>query len=75
MFAALPMRILIQNCDTGSYFKEPNAWTVEPGEASDFPSTVRAAEAHRKQHLKHVRIVLKFSDSTMDISLPLKDGA
>ena len=65
------MRILIQQKDTGFYFKDINAWIRDPGEAMDFLSSTSAIDFCTTNKISGVQLVLKFKDENYDIVLPL----
>jgi hypothetical protein len=65
------MRILIQQKETGLYFKDINAWTKEPGEAMDFLSSTTATEFCVSNKISGVQLVLKFEEQHYDIVLPV----
>lgn len=65
------MRILLQQKETGHYFKEAGAWTREPGEGMDFISSTRAIEYCVANKISDVQLVLKFEEEHYDIVLPM----
>ena len=68
------MRILLQQKQTGLYFKDINAWDPDPTEAMDFLSSTAAIDFCVANKISHVQIVLKFDEQRYDIVLPvLKD--
>jgi hypothetical protein len=68
------MRILIQQKETGLYFKDINAWTKEPGEAMDFLSSTTATDFCVTNRISGVQLVLKFAEQHYDIVLPVLAG-
>jgi hypothetical protein len=65
------MRILLQQKQTGHYFKTTGAWTREPGEGMDFISSTHAIEYCIANKLSDVQLVLKFEEQHYDIVLPM----
>jgi hypothetical protein len=65
------MRILLQQKETGLYFKDIGAWTREPGEAMDFLSSTSAIDFCVLNKISGVQMVLKFEEQKYDIVLPL----
>jgi hypothetical protein len=65
------MRILLQQKETGQYFKDIGAWTREPGEAMDFLSSTSAIDFCVTNRISGVQIVLKFEEQRYDIVLPV----
>jgi hypothetical protein len=68
------MRILIQQKETGLYFKDINAWTRESGEAMDFLSSTSAIDFCVTNKIAGVQLVLKFEEQHYDIVLPVIPG-
>jgi len=64
------MRILLQQNDTGLYFKDIDSWTADSPEAMDFLSSAAALEFCAANRLAGVQIVLKFDGEKYDIVLP-----
>lgn len=65
------MRILLQQQETGQYFKDIGAWTSEPAEAMDFLSSTSAIDFCVTNKISHVQLVLKFDEQRYDIVLPV----
>lgn len=65
------MRILLQQKETGLYFKDIGAWTREHGEAMDFLSSTSAIDFCVLNKISGVQMVLKFEEQKCDIVLPL----
>jgi hypothetical protein len=65
------MRILLQQKDTGLYFKDIGAWSQEPAEAMDFLSSTSAIEFCATNKIADVQMVLKFEEHKYDIVLPM----
>ena len=65
------MRILLQQKETGLYFKDIGAWTRESGEAMDFLSSSSAIDFCVLNKISGVQMVLKFEEQRYDIVLPL----
>ena len=65
------MRILLQQKDTGLYFKDVGAWSQEPAEAMDFLSSTSAIEFCVTNKISDVQMVLKFEEQKYDIVMPM----
>lgn len=65
------MRILLQQKESGLYFKDIDAWTFKPTEAMDFLSSTAAIDFSVMNKLKDVQLVLKFEEQSYDIVLPV----
>ena len=65
------MRILIQQKETGLYFKDIDAWTRNPAEAMDFLSSTSAIDFCVMNKISSVQLVLKFEEQRYDIVLPV----
>ena len=65
------MRILLQQRETGLYFKDINCWTLDCLEAMDFLSSTAAIEFCAMNKLDTVQIVLKFEEEKFNIVLPM----
>ena len=64
------MRILLQQKDTGLYFRDIASWTHSSQEAMDFVSSTAAMEFCAANKLTGVQIVLKFDAEHSEIVLP-----
>jgi len=65
------MRILLQQKDTGLYFKDIDSWTKGTAEAMDFTSSTAAIDFCVANKLNGVQLVLKFEEEKYDIVLPV----
>jgi hypothetical protein len=65
------MRILLQQKDTGFYFKEVGEWTGNLADARDFLSSTEAIAFCTAKRISGVQIVLKFDQQLYDIVLPM----
>ena|ERR1041385_1653950 len=65
------MRILLQQKETGLYFKDVGAWTRASREAMDFVSSTAAIDFCGLNKLSGIQLVLKFDEQKYDIVLPL----
>lgn len=65
------MRILIQQKETGLYFKDVGAWVADAAAAVDFLSSTQAIEFCGANGITGVQLVLKFDDHIYDIVLPV----
>jgi hypothetical protein len=66
------MRILLQQIETGMYFKEVGAWVRDYSEAANFGGSTEAIEFCARNQLKGVQLVLKFEEQHYDIVLPFQ---
>ncbi len=66
------MRILLQQKDTGLYFKDIEAWTRNIPEAMDFVSSTAAIDFCVANRLNGLQIVLKFDEQQYDIVMPVQ---
>ncbi|HVM49533.1 MAG TPA: hypothetical protein VMU04_16005 [Candidatus Acidoferrum sp.] len=66
------MRIVLQQPETGLYFKDIAQWVGNGQEAMDFVSSTAAIEFCAANKLKDLQIVLKFDEERCDIVLPLQ---
>ena len=64
------MKALLQQPETGLYFKGLGQWTPDPDEAHDFKSSVTARSYCQNQGILNAQIVLKFSLDKYDIVMP-----
>jgi hypothetical protein len=64
------MKALLQQLETGLYFKDPTTWTVSLAEAYDFKSSVSARTYCLNRGITNAQIILKFANSEYDIILP-----
>ncbi len=67
----MTMRILLQQKETGLYFKGPDVWTRSPAEAADFISSTKAMDFCAANKVAGVQLVLKFENQQYDIVMPL----
>jgi hypothetical protein len=65
------MRILLQQKDTGLYFKDVGAWIQEPVGAMDFLSSTSAIDFCVINKISDVQLVLKFEEQKCDIVMPM----
>jgi len=65
------MRILLQQKETGLYFKEIDSWTRLSLEAMDFVSSTAAIDFCSANKISGVQLVLKFDEQKYDIVLPV----
>lgn len=65
------MRILIQQKNSGRYFKDIDAWTFEPEDARDFGTSAAAIDFCVLNTISDVQIILKFPRPEYDIVLPM----
>lgn len=65
------MRILLQQKDTGLYFRDIDSWDSDPSEAMDFLSSTSAIDFCVANKISNVQLVLKFDEQRYDIVLPV----
>ncbi len=64
------MRVLIQQADTGLYYKDARTWVASEREARQFHSSIEAIDfCHRQQIGGGVVILLRFNGAQHDIRL------
>jgi hypothetical protein len=68
------MRILVQQKDSGLYFKGLNVWVRNSLEAVDFVNSTAAIDFCARQRLAGVHLVLKFEAEKYEIVLPFRPG-
>jgi hypothetical protein len=66
------MRILLQQKDTGLYFRDIDSWDSDPFEAMDFLSSTTAIDFCVANKISNVQLVLKFDEQRYDIVLPVQ---
>ena len=67
----LRMRILLQQKDTGLYFKDLDSWVRPHTEAKDFVSSTAALDFCKRNKLAGVQMVLKFEEQEYELVLPV----
>jgi hypothetical protein len=65
------MRILVQQKETGLYFRDVGSWTHNSSEAMDFVNSTAAIDFCVLNRLTEVQLVLKFDQQEYDIVLPV----
>lgn len=65
------MRILLQQKDSGLYFKEAGVWTADAGEATDFLCSTKAIDYCTDHRISGVQLVLKFDEEHAQIVMPV----
>ena len=65
------MRILLQQKDTGLYFKDIDSWSRTSADALDFVSSTAAIDFCGVNKLSDTQLVLKFDEQKYDIVLPV----
>ena len=65
------MRILVQQKETGLYFKDVGSWTRKSSEAMEFVSSTAAIDFCAINKLNGIQLVLKFDEQKCDIVLPV----
>jgi hypothetical protein len=66
------MRILLQQKETGLYFRDVGAWTPTSQEAMDFVSSTAAIDFCVQNKLSGLQLVLKFDEEKYDIVMPVQ---
>ena len=65
------MRILLQQKDSGLYFKDTDTWASHQSEARDFVSSTAAMDFCKRNHLTDVQMVLKFDGQENELVMPV----
>jgi hypothetical protein len=65
------MRILLQQKETGLYFKDVGAWVRNSSEAMDFVSSTAAIDFCVTNKVNDTQVVLRFEEQKYDIVLPV----
>ena len=65
------MRILLQQKETGLYFKDIGSWSRACSDAMDFLSSTAAIDFCVANKISDVHLVLKFDEQKYDIVLPM----
>jgi len=65
------MRILVQQKESGLYFREIGAWSRDSRDARDFLSSTSAIDFCLANHIPGVHLVLKFEEQPYEIVLPV----
>jgi hypothetical protein len=65
------MRIVLQQRETGLYFKDIGAWTRHSSDAMDFVSSTEAIDFCTINKFAGVQVVLKFVEQEYEIVLPV----
>ncbi|HEV2211109.1 MAG TPA: hypothetical protein VG167_20280 [Verrucomicrobiae bacterium] len=66
------MRILLQQKETGLYFKDIQSWVRQSSDAMDFVSSTAAIDFCVANKLPGIQLVLKFDEQQYDIVLPVR---
>jgi len=66
------MRILLQQKETGLYFRDVGSWDANPFEAMDFLSSTAAIDFCVSNKISNVQLVLKFDEQRYDIVMPVQ---
>ena len=66
------MKILLQQKDSGLYFRDVGSWVPDSSEAMDFLSSTSAIDFCVANKISHVQLVLKFDEQRYDIVLPVQ---
>jgi hypothetical protein len=65
------MKILLQQKESGLYFRDVDAWDPDPTQAMDFLSSTSAIDFCVANKINGVQLVLKFEEQRYDIVLPV----
>ncbi len=68
------MRILLQQIESGLYFKDTDSWTRNSAEAKDFLSSSAAMDFCAANKIPGVHLVLKFDEQQYDIVMPMQSA-
>jgi hypothetical protein len=66
------MRILLQQKQTGLYFRDIDSWVREASMAMDFVSSTAVIDFCVTNKLNDVQLVLKFEEQNYDIVMPMQ---
>jgi hypothetical protein len=66
------MRILLQQKQTGLYFRDIESWVRDASAAMDFVSSSAVIEFCITNKLTDVQLVLKFEEQNYDIVMPMQ---
>jgi hypothetical protein len=69
------MKILLQQKNTGLYFKDINSWTRLQTEAMDFVSSTAAIDFCAQNNIAGVQMVLKFEEQAHELVMPMVASA
>jgi hypothetical protein len=69
------MRILLQQKETGLYFRDIGAWTPKSQEAMDFVCSTAAIDFCVQNSLNGLQLVLKFEEEKYDIVMPVHQAS
>ncbi len=62
-------RFLIQQKDTGLFFKHPDQWVPQRTQATDYGTSSSALETRRELRLEQVHFVIDFGDPHYDVQI------
>ena len=65
------MKVLLQNTNTGLFFRQPAGWTDDCNAAREFPNSLSAITFCNANGLADVQVLLKFKQTRFDVSLPV----
>ena len=65
------MRILVQQQQSGLYFRDIEGWTRDGSEAMEFLSSTAAIDFCAANKLTDVQLVLRFDEEKTDIVMPV----
>lgn len=65
------MRVLLLNANTQLYLQSLDRWTSEPDQASDFGTSLKAAQFAQKHCLSGLEVFLDFGDHEYNVYLPV----
>ncbi len=65
------MRIVLQQKESGLYFKDIDSWVSHSSEAMDFVNSTAAIDFCVTNKITNVQLVLKFEEQRYDIVLPV----
>ena len=65
------MKILLQQKESGLYFRDIGSWDPDPAQAMDFLSSTSAIDFCVANKINGVQLVLKFEEQRYDIVLPV----
>ncbi len=62
-------RIIIEQVESGLFYKEPDQWVETRQEATDFETSAKAREFCTEHHLQRIRLLMDFGDPRYDVWL------
>ena len=70
-----PVKRLIVHGDTGQFLKSDGSWTANENEAMNFNDIASLIVACSQHRVRNAAVLLRFSNTRMDVRLPLRSQA